>query len=56
MELKKTIWKYTTNNNSMNTPTPIKLKEAQKNREGYISIMVGWDDGYLINFTKVKEL
>ena len=40
----------------MNTHTSIKLKEAQRNREGYISMMAGWDDEYLINFTKVKEL
>ena len=40
----------------MNTLATIKLKEAQKNREGYILIMGGWDDGYLINFTKVKKL
>ena len=43
-------------NGHMDRYDTIKLKEAQKNREGYISIMVGWDDGYLINFTKVKEL
>ena len=31
----------------MNIHDSIKLKEAQKNREGYISIMAGWDDGRL---------
>jgi hypothetical protein len=40
----------------MTTLTTIKLKEAQTNREGYISMMAGWDDEYSINFTKVKKL
>jgi hypothetical protein len=31
----------------MTSLTTIKLKEAQKNREGYISMMAGWDDGRL---------
>ena len=34
-------------NGHMDRHTTIKLKEGQMNREGYISMMAGWDDGRL---------